>query len=71
MYSQFAKEIRQDLANNLGEYLVCKCIGIFSKLQFQARNTLHYNVLLFLEVDLDEDVDTINKIVSAELPTGE
>lgn len=39
-----------------------------SKLEFQARNTPHHHILLFLEGGIIEDIDQIDSMISAEMP---
>lgn len=41
------------------------------KLEFRAHNTLQYIILLFCEGGVIADMDTIDEIISPELPSSE
>lgn len=45
------------------------CVRLPAKLEFQAIDTLHYHILLFLKSFVIEDVNQIDSMVSAELPS--
>lgn len=47
------------------------CVEIAAKLEFQARNTPNHHTLLFLEGRVLEDVDEIDSLIFAELPSEE
>ena len=71
VYNQQANAFMKDLKDNSFEYFGRHCVGITGKLEFQARNTPHHHILLFLEGGLLDDMDEIDNIISAELPTEE
>ena len=64
-----ANDVMTELEKNAEHYFGRKCIAIACKLEFQARNTPHHHILLFLEGGVLEDMDEIDGMISAELPS--
>lgn len=67
-YNQFANSFINDLMMKSEEIFAGKCVGPTANLEFQARNTQHHHVLLFLEGLVIKHVAQIDLLVSAELP---
>lgn len=56
----------KDLAKNFEDYFGKNCVGMDS---FQAMNTPHHHILLFLAGGIMEDIDQNDSRISAEMPT--
>lgn len=60
-----ANEIMRDIYSNAKEIFGQEAVGIADRLEFQVRNTLHHQILLFLGDELLESEDVIDLILCA------
>lgn len=61
----------KDLVYSSKQYIESRLAGFAGKLEFQACNTLHHDILVELEDGVLDDRDTIDEINSSKLPTAE
>ena len=69
IYNQFIHAVMTQITIKAEEYFVNhKCVAYAAELEFQARNTPHHHIFLWLDCGLLEDPDEIDQIICAELP---
>ena len=68
MYNQFSHAVLNVVTKKSREYFGYQCIAYATKLEFQERNTPHHHLLLWLDCGILEDIDEVDRLISAELP---